>query len=247
MHLAGNIRALVNSKYCERNHMSDKPEFQLIADSRNGDPDAMAELFSRHYSWSVSIARRIVSASDESSDAVQSAYLCAFRRFNSFRGDSSFKAWITRIVINQSIMHVRRSARRKGFISLDDSDFGTAPVEVPDVAPSPEDLVHTSEVRRKVFETVARLPESLRETFELCAITGLSIAEAASALGISVSATKTRLFRARSFMRSELESLRENTNRMRGPKTLVCSLASVTRAPEDGMKPVLNLQTAKAA
>jgi RNA polymerase sigma-70 factor (ECF subfamily) len=247
MRVAGNIRAFLKPKCSEKNDMSDKPELQLITDSRNGDRDAMAELFRRHYPWSMAIARRILSAHDESSDAVQSAYLCAFRNFKSFRGDSTFKTWITRIVMNQSLTHVRASARRKHFISLDASVSGIAPVFVRDVAPSPEDLVHSAEIRRKLVETAARLPQPLGKAFHLCAISGLSVAETAKALGITVPATKTRLFRARSFMRSELKNMRQKTNRTCRPETLVCSLASPNPAPEDRARPVLNPRTIEAA
>ena len=80
-----------SSRRKTENDMPDKPELQLITDSRNGDMEAIAELFRRHYPVSVNVARRILPARDESSDAVQSAYLSAFRNFNSFRGDSSFK------------------------------------------------------------------------------------------------------------------------------------------------------------
>src|ERR1700730_6061265 len=141
--VAGNIRAFSGRRTAE-NEMPDKPELQLITDSRNGDREAMAELFRRHYPLSIRLARRILPERDESSDAVQSAYLSAFRNFNSFRGDSSFKTWITRIVVNQCLMHVRNSARPRHFISLDDSDSGLGPVLVRDMAPTPEDLMQSA-------------------------------------------------------------------------------------------------------
>ncbi len=202
--------------------MPDKPELQLITDSRNGDREAMAELFRRHYPLSISVARRILPAGDESSDAVQSAYLCAFRNFNSFRGDSSFKTWITRIVVNQCLMRVRNSTRTRHFISLDDSVSGLGPIVVRDMAPTPEDLMQRAEVREMLVETAARLPRRLRETFRLCAISGLSIAETAKALGLTVPATKTHLFRARSFMRSALKNMRDHRNGTVGPRTVAC-------------------------
>jgi RNA polymerase sigma-70 factor (ECF subfamily) len=192
--------------------MSDKPELQLITDSRNGDMEAMAELFRRHYPISISLARRILPARDESSDAVQSAYLSAFRNFNSFRGESSFKTWITQIVINQCLVHVRSSAHRQHFISLDDSMSGLARVVIRDTAPTPEDVVQSREMCKTLRDTTARLPRPLRETFSLCALSGLSIAETAKELGLSVPATKTRLFRARSYMRSALKNVRANAN-----------------------------------
>jgi RNA polymerase sigma-70 factor (ECF subfamily) len=210
--------------------MPDKPELQLITDSRNCDMEAMAELFRRHYPLSISVARRILRARDESWDAVQSAYLSAFRNFNSFRGDSSFKTWITRIVMNQCLMHVRNSARLRHFVSLDDSVSGLGPVLVRDAAPTPEDLMQSREMRKTLVETVARLPRPLRDTFTLYAISGLSIAETAKALGLTVPATKTRLFRARSFMRSALKNVRENANEAVGRRMVACSPEGLRKA-----------------
>jgi RNA polymerase sigma-70 factor (ECF subfamily) len=219
--------------------MSGKPELQLITDSRNGDTEAMAELFRQYYPLSISLARRILPARDESSDAVQSAYLSAFRNFNVFRGDSSFKTWITRIVVNQCLMRVRSSARTRRFISLDDSVSGLGPVLVRDKAPTPEDLMQRAEMRKTLVETVDRLPRPLRETFTLRAISGLSLAETAKALGLTVPATKTRLFRARSFMRSALKNMRDTANRAGRRRTVACSPAVLKKASlHEGGSPV---------
>jgi RNA polymerase sigma-70 factor, ECF subfamily len=187
--------------------MHNKTELQLITDSRTGDVDAIAELFQRHYASSLGVARRILQARDESQDTVQSAYLAAFRNFSSFRGESSFKTWITKIVINQCVMHLRRSSRQRRWVSLDYSFAGLVPEIAVDQAPTPEDLVRSAEIHQKVVDTAGRLPRPLRDAFLLSAIAGLSAAETAQALGLTVSATKTRIFRARSFMRSQLRDL----------------------------------------
>lgn len=226
---AGNIRAFSSPRMAE-NDMPDKPELQLIRDSRNGDMEAIAELFRRHYLLSIGVARRILSGRDESSDAVQSAYLSAFRNFNSFRGDSSFKTWITRIVVNQCLMHVRNSARPRHFVSLDDSISGFGPVVLRDMAPTPEDLMQNAEVRKMLVEAIATLPRRLRETFILRAVSGLSIVETAQALGLTLPATKTRLFRARSLMRSALRNTREKANGTLGPRTAACCPALLKKA-----------------
>ena len=191
--------------------MNNKPELQLIADFRNGDVDAITELFQRHYASSVRVARRILQARDESLDAVQSAYLSAFRNFDSFRGDSSFKTWITKIVTNQCLVHLRRSSLQR-CVSLDHSLPGSAPPVVVDQAPSPEDLVRSAEMHQKIIDTIGRLPRHLRDVFVLSKISGLSIAETANALGLTIPATKTRIFRARSFMRSQLRDMRGKTD-----------------------------------
>ena len=73
------------------NVLNDTPEPQLIGDARNGNRDAIAELFRRHYPHSIAVARRILPEQEVFLDAVQSAYLSAFRNFQAFRGDASFK------------------------------------------------------------------------------------------------------------------------------------------------------------
>ena len=161
---------------------------------------------------------------------MQSAYLSAFRHFNSFRGDSSFKTWITRIVINHCLMHVRSSARRRHFLSLDDSGSGLGPVLVRDMAPSPEDVMQSAEVRQTLVGTVAKLPRPLRDALTLYAISGLSIAETAETLGLTASATRSRLFRARSIMRSELKHMRAKANVTVMRKPVVCSPAVLKKA-----------------
>jgi RNA polymerase sigma-70 factor (ECF subfamily) len=83
---------------------------------------------------------------------------------------------------------------------------------VVDRAPTPEDLVQSAEIHQKVIDTAGRLPRPLRDVFVLSAISGLSIAETAKALGLTVPATKTRIFRARSFMRSQLGDIRGKTD-----------------------------------
>ena len=193
--------------------MHDKPELQLIADFRNGDVDAIAELFQRHYASSLKVARRILQGRDESRDAVQSAYLSAFRNFASFRGESSFKTWITKIVTNQCVMYLRRSSRQRRCVSWDDSFPGSAPAVVVDRGPTPEEFVRNAEIHQRVVDSVGKLPRPLRDAFVLSKISGLSIAETAMALGLTVSATKTRIFRARYFMRSELRDMRPKKER----------------------------------
>lgn len=225
----GNIRAFPSRRMVE-NDMADRPESQLIKDSRNGNTEAIAELFRRHYPLSIRVARRVLPGRDESSDAVQSAYLSAFRNFDSFRGDSSFKTWITRIVINQCLMLVRNSSRPRHFVSLDASISTFGPAVVRDKAPTPEDRVQNTEVRKMLIETIARLPRRLRETFTLRAVSGLSIEETAKALGLTVPATKTRLFRARSFMRSALRNTSGRANGTLGPRTAACCPAVLKKA-----------------
>ena len=93
---------------------------ELLADGRNGDAQALSELFERHYTSSMRVARRILRSDEEACDAVQSAYLAAFEHLHGFRGDAQFNTWITRIVKNQCFMYLRRPERRRVCSNLDE-------------------------------------------------------------------------------------------------------------------------------
>jgi RNA polymerase sigma-70 factor (ECF subfamily) len=201
--------------------MQDKHESDLILNSRNGDMNAMTELFRRHYSASIGVARNMLPSRDESLDAVQSAYLAAFRKFDSFRGQASFKTWITRIVMNECLMLLRRPVRQRETVSLDHAGPEGRAMLVVDRAPTPEDLARSAEASRSIEALAEKLPKRLREVFLLCELSGLSVREAADALGLTRQATKTRLFRARSRVRViaassfPINTTRRNSHRSR--------------------------------
>jgi RNA polymerase sigma-70 factor (ECF subfamily) len=187
--------------------LNETPEPQLVGDARNGNRDAIAELFRRHYMHSIAVARRILPAEEEFLDAVQSAYLSAFRNFQSFRGDASFKTWITRIVLNQCLMRLREPRRHRITLSLDLFGPDCAPPSIAVDSRTPESLALRAEIESAVADAVAKLPKALSDVFTRCSLSGLSIRDTAEALGLTVQATKTRLFRARSQLRKELQKV----------------------------------------
>ena len=189
------------------NSISDKAESELIDRAQKGDGEAMSELFRRCYPSSIAVARRILSVHEDSLDAVQSAYLSAFHHFDSFRGEASFKTWVTRIVQNQCLMRLREPARHRVAISLDDPGLGDIVSVASKHESWPEEIAIRREIGRAVADAAARLPPPLREVFTRCAVAGTSIRDTAQSLGLTVPATKTRLFRARSLMRRRLQEV----------------------------------------
>ena len=187
------------------NSLNETPEPQLVLDARNGNRDAIAELFRRHYTHSIAVARRILPAQEEFLDAVQSAYLSAFRNFQSFRGDASFKTWITRIVLNQCLMRLRDPRRHWTSLTVDLPGREGAPPTLAVDPHTPEDLALRAEIESALADAVSKLPKGLSDVFTRCSVSGLSIRDTADALGLTVPATKTRLFRARSQLRQELQ------------------------------------------
>ena len=184
--------------------MQPRLDSELIACGRNGDRQALSELFERHYPLSMRVARRILHLEEDARDAVQTAYLAAFEHFRSFRGDAEFNAWITRIVKNECFMHLRRLARRHVCSTLDEGKMRRALVTLAERTPSPEDLAWRRELDTALSSASAKLPKRLQDVYILCCIAGFGVREAGKALGLTVAATKSRLFRAQHRMRSEL-------------------------------------------
>jgi len=201
------------------NSLNETPEPQLVGDARNGNGDAIAELFRRHYTHSVAVARRILPAQEEFLDAVQSAYLSAFRTFQSFRGDASFKTWITRIVLNQCLIRVREPGRHRITLSLDQPSIGGTLPSIAGDSPTPEALVLWAEMESAIADAAAKLPKGLSDVFTRCSSSGLSIRDTAEALGLTVQATKTRLFRARALVRQQLQTAFSSGLTATTPKT----------------------------
>ena len=185
--------------------MEHKPESELIADAQRGDQAALSELFRRHYSSSLRLAYRVLRSEEDSRDAVQSAFLSAFRHLHSFRGSSTFKTWLGRIVVNQCFMHLRQPERRMGWVDLDGLYESGQADRLRSPALTPEKLALGGEIGAALAEGVSRLPQPLREVFSLYAGAGLSLKEVAGTLGLTLPAVKTRLFRANIRMRSHLQ------------------------------------------
>ncbi len=179
--------------------MQGKLDLNLI---RERGRAAIAELFGQHYQSSLRVARGILRSDDDAQDAVQKAYLSALKHMDEFRGEASFKTWITRIVINVCFMHIRQSSQ--GIVTRCDTDLPVA-LNAPDLTTkSPEDSAWCSELRSALAAALARLPKQYKEVLVLHAMTGLTVHEIALRLGLSLSAAKTRLFRARGRMRRHL-------------------------------------------
>ena len=192
---------------CRANFVQPRLDSELLADGRNGDRQALSELFERHYTSSLRVARRILRSNEEAYDAVQSAYLAAFEHLHGFRGDAQFNTWMTRIVMNQCFIYLRRPERRRVYANLEE-EYGRAGVcALADRTPTPEDLAWRRELDCAFSVAASKLPKRLQDVYTLCCTSGLSVREAAHSLGLTVAATKARLFRAQHRMQSELSKV----------------------------------------
>ena len=193
-----------STQFAVREYAGD--DLELVHASKKGDIAAFEQLVKRYDGRLLRVSQSVTHNREDSEDAVQEALLKAFQHLADFREDSQFSTWLTRITINQSLMKVRKQRTLKE-VPLDEdprSDGGIAPVDIPDQAPSPEQLCWTSELRDLLVRTVEELRPLLRTVFVLRDVEGLSIKETAQMLKLSQAAVKARLWRVRQHLRERL-------------------------------------------
>jgi RNA polymerase sigma-70 factor, ECF subfamily len=136
---------------------------------------------------------------EDAEDALQDALLSAYRNVARFEGRCKFSTWLTRVVVNAALMR-RRSAKRLRLTSLDATppeDEVPMSERVQDSDPNPEQLFAHAELKEMIQTNVGQLPSPLFAAFLLCGIEEHSLEEAARRLGITVTAMKARMHRAR--------------------------------------------------
>jgi RNA polymerase sigma-70 factor (ECF subfamily) len=154
------------------------------------------------------IARSIVKDDSDAEDVLQDAYMDAYRHIDDFRGDSQVATWLTRIVINQALMRLRKEKRRSVIVPFRDPGSGEAERAEVDVADrtteSPSSRLLRGEIRRILERRIDELPLSFRTVFIMREVEDMSVEETAEALGIAAATVRSRLFRARALLRESL-------------------------------------------
>jgi len=163
----------------------------------------------RHNQLLFRTARSVLKSDSETEDAVQEAYLRAWRAIGTFRDDAQLSTWLVRIVINEALGRLRR--RGAQVIQLDgahvadvdpDPDPASAVADDPDL--QPERLAMREELRLLMERRIDRLPDAYRTVFMLRAVEEMSVAQTAIALALPEATVRTRFFRARSLLREGL-------------------------------------------
>jgi RNA polymerase sigma-70 factor (ECF subfamily) len=181
---------------------------ELATRAVHADPEAFHLIMRRCNRTLFRTARSILKDDDEAQDAVQEAYLSAFRAMRDFRGEAALRTWLVRIVVNQALRQLRRNKRRAGLICLgDEVPPPPAHASLADAAPErPEEAAVRGQIRRLLETAVDALPDEFRTAFVLREVEGFSVEETASALGIARATVRTRCFRAKSLLRERLSS-----------------------------------------
>ena len=181
-------------------------EAALVARAKAGDAAAFSELV-RHYDRRVfRMAKQITQNDDDAEDVLQEAFLKAYTHLDDFQGNSKFYTWIVRIAVNEALMKLRKR-RSDRSVPLDEPiDTGEDEVarEIAVWEDNPEDVYSREELAELLDEAVQSLRPAYRTVFILRDIEEMSIEETAQALGLSISAVKSRLLRARLQLRERL-------------------------------------------
>ena len=170
------------------------PERVLVASCKAGDQAAFMELIRRSSPTALRSIRAIAPTAADVEDVMQDTIVDAFKGLRSFDQRSAFSTWLTRIAINNSLMLLRRR-RGKLEISLEESD--NTPFQLADHRISPEQALIREQSNKIIRRAVQALPSSLREYVEHRCLRELPHRDAASSLGITVAAGKSRSLRAR--------------------------------------------------
>jgi RNA polymerase sigma-70 factor, ECF subfamily len=181
-----------------------------------GSDEAFETLIHLYQAPIYNVAFRILGDASEASDAVQETFMKIFKGIKTFRGESGLKTWIYRIAISESLNRQRwwKRWRRHAPVSIDDTaPNGARLVEVTDSGPTPESACVRMEMEREVQRALNGLSFEHRVAVVLRDIEGLSYEEISETLGLSLGTVKSRLWRARSEMKTKLESVLKSRNR----------------------------------
>ena len=185
-----------------------KPEISIEV-LRFGDRREFARLVDAYSGPLYRLALKMLGNAPDAEDALQNTFLKAFQHIDTFEGRSSLSTWLYRIASNEALMLLRKRRPETSFSDIpseDDNEQNIDPVQFTDWCCLPEEEFLSAEARSALDRAVQHLPETLRIVFVLRDIEDLSIQETSQVLGLSETAVKTRLLRARLRLREELSS-----------------------------------------
>jgi RNA polymerase sigma-70 factor (ECF subfamily) len=181
-------------------------DWALVQQCASGDEAACARLMSDHQRMVYQLAFHLLGDAQEALDLSQEVFLRVFRTLPSFRGQSTLRTWIYRIVVNQASNRLRWWRRRHRAQQVPLEEHAATHGDLPDQrnAAMPDRLLQQREVADRVWGALGQLPFDQRTVIVLREIDGLSYEEIAESLGVAVGTVKSRLARARGTLRAAL-------------------------------------------
>jgi len=195
----------------DNEYISDKSDEELVDIYTNtGDETAFDEIVSRYSDRIYGFALRITRNTSDAEEVFQEVFLILTKKLDTFRAKSKFSSWLYRVTLNATYMYLRSQKKHVSNISLENyypyDEKGTLMGRIMDKdwSSRPDIIIFSKEALNIIDESINELPESYRTVFHLRDIDGLSNEEVAEVLEISIPAVKSRLHRARLFLRDRL-------------------------------------------
>ena len=192
-----------------------RTDAELVTLAQGGNTRAFDELVRRYQDKVFRLCFKILRHEQDAAEALQDAFLSAYRGLPRFKAESTFSTWLYRIATNASLMKLRR--RREGHVSYEQSQSpveDAEPMAIADWSAQPLDELLDAETRELIGREIAQLPENERTVFVLRDLMEQTNADVARELGITVAAVKSRLHRARVHLRDRMNRyFRERTAR----------------------------------
>jgi len=179
-----------------------------LAALRAGDRVEFARMVDLYSAPIYRLGLKMLGSPQDAEDVLQNTFLSALTHLSNFEGRSSISTWLYRIASNEALMLIRRKKPEFNLEDLqtDDSDEGAMPEIFVDWSVLPERELLTGESKQAIDDAIQKLPETLRMVFVLRDIEDISIKETAEILNLTETNVKTRLLRARMFLREQLSA-----------------------------------------
>lgn len=185
----------------------EQPDEEIVERVLAGEKELFATLMRRYNQRLYRIVWSILVDPAEAEDVVQDAYVRAFQHLDQFDGRARFATWLTKIAVYEASARRKKRRRLLALDTLEPHTKETLMTDRSDPLPNGEERAFAREVRSLLERAVVALPPLYRQVFVLREVEGLSNGEAAESLGLTRTAAKVRLFRARRQLRRELERL----------------------------------------
>jgi len=199
------MKVKMTMRVLETPHASTANDTDLVSAAQSGDHLAFAELWRRYSKKMFNMIMRITRNHEDAEDALQDSFMRAYTHLGDFHGKSKFSSWMTSIAINSALMSLRKR-RSKPTVSIDadDAEVPQGYMEPASPEPNAEQECIRGEQLRNVSQAIGRLRYPLRGVLEIHLVQAGKVEELADTAGISVSAAKSRLMRAKNEIRDSM-------------------------------------------
>lgn len=188
-----------------------KKDLDLVRKAQAGDKAAFDLLVRKYQNKIISLVSRYLGQNGDVQDVAQDAFIKAYTALPGFRGEAAFYTWLYRIAVNSAKNYLMARGRRPSTVDVDaeEAEFFENSDALKENA-SPERLALTEEIKKVIFDTIEQLPEELKVAIQLREIDGMSYDEISAAMGCPIGTVRSRIFRAREAIDTNLQPLLEN-------------------------------------